>query len=536
MLAPRSVAAFAALLAVLLLATAPRADAAGAAAADLLEDARLAPDDATILLHVRDGAAIRAVLANRPLGRLFTEALAGDGPRAAWTRLAEAAGSDAAGLFDGLLGRRATLILRPAGEDAPLDWALIAEPRDAAERAALDRLRPRRLVPRHGIECAALPEQDLHVGFWNGRCLFGPAGGALLDDVLARCGGARAATLAAHPAVARAAELPDGEIALLVRHAAPLGGWSLAVVDLEGDVATLVHLGAFAASPFERPPPRRDWDCSAVDPFRDAALLAVAEPTEIGVGPMATWIELELDAPLASPDLRRAFGDHRIVVLGETDGRRLPRPTDLLLPTFAVAFPVAHPAGAEAALDRHLRRIVTAINARGEGGYRLAFPPESALTAGAPRHVDLQPLVGHLGGAGFPVMEAVTLDWKVIEGPGGAYTVIASHPDHLADVVAALDPRIAAEAPAAERRGCFASVGTLDGMRIGRQLRTWRDDAAKLAAGDAAQVAAFRATADLASFLAEGIERAEWELTRPSDREMRLEVRAKLAPPASGER
>ena len=77
----------------------------------------------------------------------------------------------------------------------------------------------------------------------------------------------------------------------------------------------------------------------------------------------------------------------------------------------------------------------------------------------------------------------------------------------------------------------WASCGTFDGPRLAAQLRNWREQAGQVVApGD---LSAFRETLQLAAFLAEGVERGRWRLTRPSVSTMRVEAEFRLSPPDS---
>ena len=79
-----------------------------------------------------------------------------------------------------------------------------------------------------------------------------------------------------------------------------------------------------------------------------------------------------------------------------------------------------------------------------------------------------------------------------MRGDFGSWYVIASHPDHLGDVLEVLSTRERQNPPLAGR---FDSAGSLNGIRVARHLRSWMDQSADLAAPN--QEEAFRASLGL---------------------------------------
>jgi hypothetical protein len=418
------------------------------------------------------------------------------------------------------------LILRRG--DQATEWALLTEADDEIAAAVLRRLQPKRLAPRHALPVAMLPEHELLVAT-DGDCqLIGPTRPAgLFDEVLSRLADEqeRSRSLADHDAMSVLDSGGRGDVALFLRHERPLGGWSVLVGNLDGARLGLRHAARFENPPFNRTTTEIEWDISTLEVFDDHALIAVIEPTDIGGGPVETFVQARLGEPLLSEDMRRNIADIRIFTVGEVEGRQEPHGTDMLLPSGAVAIRVKDPVAAEGQLDRHLVRIAEAINDLGQGTYVVKIPSIGRFRAGEPRHIDLGPAMKHFGG-GFPILRSVTLDWKTVEGPHGSFYVIATHPQHLGETVDALKSPNNGE----QRRGRWASCGLVDGQRIGVHLRSYSDQAGQLAVDDPQAIAELRQTLLVLSQLAGGVERLRWRLARPSEREMRLEVEVDLTP------
>ncbi len=504
----------------------------GADADDLVAPAAFVPADVTLYLHVEDARAIARDLGPRPIGRLFKDRLGSGDLELAWDRLAEQAGRDRQQLFDEWLGERMTFVVRPGAGGH--DWAIITVVDEARAVDAIQRLRPRRLAPRSSLPVVELPEHGLLVARAGARFVIGPTRPAILfNQVVALVsddGASREPTLAGHAALLRARTLGAGQAAFFVRHGAALGGWSVAIADLRAGELRLRHAARFAHPLFERPVPTKAFDVAALDAIEKAALMAVIEPTEIGPTGFEAFAESRLGAPLLSPDMRRAMGDVRIFTIGEVEGRQADPPADQLLPAAAIAIKLDDPAGAERALDAHLLRLARAFDGVAGPGAQLTMPAADAFAPGRPRSIDLEPVMSRVG-PNLPLLRSVTLNWTVASGACGSFWVVATHPEHLDQTVAAIE---SADAP--RRVGCWASCGTMNGPRLGLHLRSYRDQADALAAPGAENVDAFRETLLILSEMAGGVDRCRWNLARPAPREMDLDVEATLRAPESAER
>lgn len=515
--------------------------------------ARLVPADVGLFLHVENARDIRADIARRPITRAAERMLREGEVAKAWQSLARRSGLDGATLFDRWLGRRFTLAVRwapPEREQGGLqggeqqgeahagtgrgpDWVLLTTLDHEAARPLLRRLRPRRLAPRAGLPVAELPEHGLLVARDGGTFVIGPVDpGDLFDDVLQRLTGEPGLTpsLAEQPSVAKGLSLGGGRVAAVVHHGQGLGGWSVAVGDLEGGQAKLRHAAQFDRSPFQRPVSQLHWDMSPLDAVEDVSLLAMIEPTDIGHGPVSIFVEMVVGAPILSDEMRKNLGDCQIVAIGEVEGRQEPHRSDLQVPTGAVAIKLKNVDTAPSELDAQLQRLTERIGRRlGVDGWPSALERAAMRRRdGAMGHLDLDPLIA-LADTDLPFVRSVSLNWTVASGPLGSYYVVATHPDHLGRTVRALESA-AREKP---RRGRWTNCGTMNGQRIGVHLRGYSDQAAALAPEGQAEV--FKDALLALSELAAGCERCRWQLTRPSALQMELDVQLVLSAPESAE-
>lgn len=525
-------------------------------AAELLADARLAPPDTTLLLHVDGAAALRRRLAGRALEDVVLDLLGGAATRDAWRSLAFAARRDGPALFDELLGRSLTLAVRPGADGGGLpDWALRATIDDDARRDLLDALRPLRARPRAGLATGRLPEQRLELVLVPGGLLVGPEGGRLLGDVARRAAAPAAdlPSLADHEAIVRGARLGAGHAAVMLRHAAPTGGSSVLVAGLEGDRLRIRHAGRYEDPPFTRPLPDRDWNAGPLEAFADGFALALAEPTSIDGGPSLAWLEALLDLPLLGRDMRRHVAERRLVVIG--------RPADgAVMPPVAIAIEHERTDGAEAALDVHARRLAGAIAdllaehaepGAASGGTVDPMDPLGGLgsvpkvldlgargvDAGATiRVAELRPFVrpgslaAALGGA-----RGLELAWTTAAGPAGRWYVVASDRDHAGAVAERLAD--AADALADDAAGRWSSCGLFDARGLARGLATLRDGAAgAVAGGDPGQAALLQQAVERLVGLLDTVDHGRWRLVRPDVDSVELAIDLELRPPRSGDR
>jgi len=509
----------------------------GGGGADPFADAALAPADVDLYLHVEDAAGIRAMIERRPIARLFGRVIANGEIGAAWESLAKRTEIDPDRLFDLLLGERFTLLVRSTGDVT--DWVLITDVNVKKARPVLMQLRPKRLAPRSELPVLALTHNDLLVATDDSTFIIGPkTPGRLFDDVVRTVGGhvtaPRSRRLAGHPAMRRGRDLREAgrpaDCALFARHPALSGGWSVATAVVDGPNISIRHAADFDVAPFDRSRTELKWDAAALDAFDDDALVAIMEPTDVEGGAGEAFIENVLGEPLISPEMRANLGDSRIFTIGEVDGRREQEPIDLLLPTAAVAIKIKDADIGRDELDRHLRRL--AISVYKLGGPPTVSPPEEVVRPDGARHIDLTPIIERFGG-GIPLVRSVSLNWMVVDGPGGAsYYVIASHPEQLGQTVASLSKP---SGPA--KVGAWTNCGTVNGVRLGGHLRSYCDQAAQLAGvspeSNEARAIELRETLVLLSELADGVERCRWRLCRPGTTTMELEVEIELREPES---
>lgn len=512
----------------LCVAPTPLALAGGIDPVALLESAKIAPPDVTTYVHVEQAAAIRSETELRPIARWATMTL-GEGQFArSWRRLATAAGVEGGTLFDACFGKRFTFLGRDGDSpDAPDEWVIrtTMAPEHLQQLVELLRLRVR--PPIASMAVGELPEDELLLAYRDDVLLIAPIDASgLLRDIAPRIPVIPGdASLADHEAFARAGSLGPGRVAAFIRHDKPMGGWSMIVADTAGGRVTIRHDASFENPPFRRGLTKLTWDAAPLAAFEDHALLAVIEPSDVDGGQVQGFLEAILDEPLLSEALQENLGDHRILAVGEVEGRLEGRGVDLLLPTAAVCMKVVDGEAAERQLDEKLLSLVQRINHLSEGSFLVDVPPRRKLVPGTDRHLDISPAVQQFSG-GFPIMETISLNWTVTEAPGGAYCVIATHPQQLRETVAALE-----QGPGERCRGRWAQGGTANGQRIGVHLRSYGEQAEML--GEVGEEAELEQTLRMLSSLAEGVSRCRWKLCRPSINEMQLEVELQLAPAES---
>jgi hypothetical protein len=497
-------------------------------ATDPFARAAIAPSSLTLYVHIENAAELRGELADRPIARWF-QAVADKGDvHKAWTSLAAAAHMDEARLFDECLGRNCTLMVREQGE-----WALIAQAKEERVSRLLQHLKPRVLEPRHGMALAELPEQDVFVARNRQIMIIGPTGQpALFYELLPqidRSSKIKTAALEApdNPALRLARELGPGQIGIIIRHDPPMGGFSAVVGQFQGDQLTIKHAAKFDNAPFQHGVTKLQCDFSPVMNFEHRALVAFMQPTDIHDGPLESFLAANLNEGLLSGPMRDNLGDRRLIVIDEVEGRNLERPVDLLNTTFVACLQVKRSEPSIRQLDEQMVKITGKINAFGKGAYLVKTPHVRSMKCDEPREVDLA-AAGEWFAGGFPIMQNIALTWTVAEGPQGAWYVIGSNRQSLDEVA-----NVLRKAPVSAQKivGKFDSCGIGNGIRLGRHLRSWSDRAAEFA--DPQRVDELRSTLHLMSELAGGMQNCRWQLERPTDNEMRLNVQVKLAPPES---
>ena len=479
------------------------------------------PADVSLYVHVLDAKSIREELADRPIAA-WINSLTADGDFGdASALLARSLNVEQSELFDRLLGRRFTLIKRGESE-----WALTTDITGVRAGNLLQQLRVRIHDPKFGFAVSELPEQQVLIAVDGGELVVGPtAHPKLFMDQLALRSGRDRATNLRTLELRNCAELGPGRVGIYVRHDGLMGGASTIVADLDGDRVKLRHAAKFESAPFTHSVTNLTCDFSPVLAFEQTALAAFIQPTDIGDGPVETFLTASLSESLVSPAMRANMGSRRLTVLGEEEGKQLERPVDVLTTTFVTCLELKDPAKGVAELDQQMTKVTARLNQLADGTFLFEAPNVGRMKNREVREVDLSEASNWIGG-GFPIMKNVSLAWTVAEGsPGGAaWFVVGSHRRSVDDVVKTLgQPAESCEL----MKGKFDSCGVGNGIRIGRHVSSWLDRAEDFA--EAADVPAFNDSITLMSQLAGGLDTWRWQLARPSQNEMRLDVQIKLA-------
>jgi hypothetical protein len=499
--------------------------------ADPFRAAALAPPDVRMYVHMQGAADVRAELSQRPIMQWVESWLDRGQLPGAWKRLADAAETEADDLFDVCLGRAMTVLLR--GRDDELEWAVLTEVDPPQSAALLERLTPVVLGPKHDLGLFELPGQELILARGEGVMVIAPSQQpGLFHELIPNLTKPPAESLADLAAMDEARRLGPGRAGVFMRHAQPLGGWSVAVADLDEGRVKFRHASRFEHAPFTTAVTRLDWDPSPIQGLEPAMTLGFIEPTDIVGGRLDAFMTAALGVPLIPAELGKNLGERRITAISEIEGRLQDPPFDLLLPTVARLYEVKDAEAAWRQLDDHMVRLVGALNRFGQGGFQLEPPDPATFKPGEPRHVNIGPLAKWILGD-LPGVDRISLSWTVVAadtetpGPAHGWGIVASDPQHLDAVVSAL----AAAPPAGAAAAGWANCGVADGRRLARQLGTWRHHAGLLAA--ARDVQALADTLTLMAELAHGVDRCRWRLCRPSAERVHLEADLELSPPAS---
>jgi hypothetical protein len=537
----------------LAIGAAPRAPALAPApcvdAAALMTEARALPPDVTLFVHVEDAVEIRRELANRPIER-WVRSLAQSGAVAkAWNGLAHGTDMDDAELFDFCFGKGFTFASRPGSSPGPggrdVQWVVITKLGEESTHTLLRKLRTRVREPQFGLAISELPEQQMLLASDGGQVVIGSSRQPeLFFDVLQRMAQAEHGDNAPLATLATDADLKQhapqlfagmhgARAAMFIRHERPMGGCSLVVADVRGDQVRLRHAGRFDHAPFASPMTKLTCDFSPVALFEDKALVAIVQPRDVGDGPVEAFLSAELGAGLISDEMRKNLADRRLLVVGEHDARQLPEPADILTTTFVAALELKDPSIAIGQLDEQMVRLTQRINQRAKGSLLIEPPNVRAMRPCEPREVDL----GNAGKwftGGFPVMKSVSLNWAVAQSPDGggggagagagtAWFVVGSHPQALQETVEALQK----DAPQDRRlRGRFDSCGMANGLRLGTHVQSWSDEAQMFTRPE--NLDEVRGSLKALANLASGMQICRWQLARPTENTMRLDVQVTL--------
>ncbi len=496
-------------------------------AGDPFADAELSPPDVRLYVHVEGAAAIRAALADRPFARWIDTLLRRGQLPAAWQRFCAAAGSPAGGLFDACLGRGVTLLWR-GGE--PPEWVLITDIDPPESAALLQRLQAQVLAPRNDAGLFQLPAQDFLVARSGRSVLVAPLGQpGLLYDALPRLARpAEIATLAAEPAIAEGRRLGDGSAAIALRHAPPLGGWSVGVARVEADRIAIRQVSRFEAAPFRSRVSALTWDPAPLACLQSATFLAFIEPTDVAGGPLDAFMQAALGEPGFAAALGSNLGPRQVTAVSDLRDAQQPA----VLPGIARAYEVIDAHSAWNQIDVYMARLLPALGALAPGAARMDSPGEAALVPGQARCVDASALARALAGD-LPGAGDVKICWTVVKAHDAesGWCIIASDLGHLDNVAAALRAETCGQGQGSAGPPGLTSCGSLDGRRLSSHLARWRAAAETLARPPDAP--AIVDTLDLLAEFAAGVHAGTWRLARPSPESLTVNAELVLAPPES---
>ena len=507
-----------------------------AMAADPFRAAALAPPGVQLFVHIDGAAALRTQLQDRPIARWFGAWLAQGELPGAWQRLAEAVGLDEADLFDECFGRSTTLLSRRGA--AETEWVVITEIDPDRSSALLDRLAPVVLAPRGNVSVFHLAGQGLMLARADRHVLIAPDDQpGLFRDVLGNLAAIPAHSLAQHEGITQGVDLGAGRVGVFVRHELPLGGWSVGVAELRDDTVSLRHASSFANAPFRSRITELSWNPAPLRCLEGTGFLGFIEPTDTAGGPFDAFVATLLGEPLITSALGANLGPRRITLVSDVEGRVEDPPFDLLLPTIVRAYEVTDAELARTQLDEHMLRLLAALNRLGDGSFHLEVPDPAELAPGAARSVPIGPMARWLFGD-VPGIDQVSLSWTVVDSTadaGGRWCVLASHPEHLDAVARALrasDGCDARRSPSPQA-GRWTNCGVADGERLAQHLASWSAHVEALAAPE--DVQSMRDALDLLRELAQGVDRCEWQLSRPSVNAVRTDAEIVLSPPDSAD-
>ncbi len=489
---------------------------------DPFRTATLAPPDVRLFVHVDGATGLYGPLRDRPIAGWVRAWMARGELPGAWQRLSDAAGLTGRDLFETCLGRQFTLMSRSSAE-----WVLLTEIEPRRSAALLGRLAPVVRAPRDNVGVFHLAKQGLLLARAHRLVLIAPDDQpGLFDAVLGNLAGVGPRSLALHEGIAQDRELGSARVGVFMRHEPPLGGWSVAVADLDDDRVRVRHRSQFEDAPFRSRATALSWSPAPLRCLEGTGLFSYIEPTDTAGGPLDAFAATLLGEPLIASALGANLGPRRITAVSDLEGRLEDPPFDLLLPTVVRACEVNDAELAWSQLDAHMIRLVAALNRLGQGSFTVEVPDPDGFEPGGTRTVSLGPMARWLLGD-VPGIDGVMLSWTVVRSAATQWCVVASHPEHLETVADAL--RASRDPPEQPQRWTNCGVG--DGKRLAQHLGSWFRHAGVLAAPE--DVAAMRETLVLLRELAQGVEQCRWRLARPSVNGVSTEAEIILSPPDS---
>ncbi|MCA9295707.1 MAG: hypothetical protein KC983_04305 [Phycisphaerales bacterium] len=484
------------------------------------------PPDVTSFVHVSHPSELRRTSSGTLLQQFGRFTMFGDEFDAVWSQLAARAGVSSEELFDICFGSSFTMAMRDtAGADR--EWVVIGRANGDRLDDILKRLRPEAHLPRFGFALMHLPESAIIVARDGDRIVAAPrARSNLLNDTLRRMDRSHDEVLARDSVMtAFADDREEGRIAAWIRTAAPNPGAIGVVASIENQTLTAHVRGAFAAAPFTRTRTERSWDASMVGRFEHDALFIMMEPTDVDGGPMPGILRSVFGEPWPGMSQTGPVGDSRMFILSDTEGRLRDDPVDLRLPTLTMVVPTTgNPRRSEHLLDRKMLRITDALLEQARNPDEKArivatetFHPNEA------RHIDLDLLTAPLARS-MPLFSELSMNWQSIAmGNGQSAWVMATHPLALESTCDAL---CSPDRWAGPMIGAWQNVGTFNGVRLSRHLRSYADRPDLLADGEDAE--AFREVLGLCADLTSCIDLGRWRLTRPEDTTFVMDVELQL--------
>ncbi len=492
---------------------------------DPFQAASITPQSVRLYLHVQDAARLRAEVSDRPFAQWASNFLSKGQMPKAWDNLAIEAQLESAELFDTLLGKSLTLVVRDKGDAA--QWAVLTEVEPEQTKELLAKWQPRVPGPRHKVAIMLLPEFELQIAHSGRMLLIGPTPQPdLFDEMVPNLSSPPFECLANEPAFKEARKLGGGDIGLYMRHDQPMGGWSVAVARLDSPNMKVRYAAKFDNAPFTRAPTKLTWDLSPIHNFRDETALAIIEPTDTASGQFDAFLQVVLGQAAYTPEMRQNLGPRQITTIAELDGLMQKPAFNLVLPIAARIREVKDADLAWDHLDQQLIGLAKSVNELSEGEVGIEIPNPSTFKPGQPRQIKFGSAAKWLFGD-IPGLEQVTLNWSVVEGPLGAWSVVATDAKHLEEITAALTQEPIEEPDI----GVWESCGLADGTRLASLARSWGNQADVLAEPE--DVEALRNTLILLSDFGQGVKKLQWQMKRPSPDRMMLEANITFSPPDS---
>jgi hypothetical protein len=491
------------------------------------DDAAHLPADVQCYIHVDRAADLRDRLAASTIDAAFSELFDGAAVAEAWKGLAELARLDEAALFDRIFTGPFTVAMRHTGPGEDVDWVAMAGMSREAWQDVERRWRPQWVKSRHGAPVRRLPEQQLLLARLDGRVLAGPDGAdgfTLFDETLARVNAPAGKSLATSIVGQDIRSLGDGDGGFLLRHDAPLGGWTAGVVSVAEEAITLRHASHFADSPLGDP-----FRAVAVDPSIVRAAGAdqaatLVRPFRIPTGHSAAWVRSRMPVGSLPDRVQTNFGEVLIVSLGSAllDGG-----VDDASPVLSIAVGLKSADTAHEDLDRMM------------DGLTVALSPDGGADAGIPRvtrrqtadgrtvsHVRLGPLLRRAFLPGAAALDETACFWTVAHAPSGLWWVLATTETAATQLAARLESwRPATEAEPLRLAGYRGHIIAAEASALARRLG---DLLAAIARPEAREVVHSFTT--IVTGLLDACDEVECEIESPGTNRVRGEWRLRLRP------